>query len=248
MSPRKGAVRGFVGQVGDRCVLSLRDLFDNAEGLELIKGATDADLEHLPVRNPNFRGAKVYKVLLRAWEALEIPLSRALRGAGCSKYAASTSGRRLIVTGHGLGASLGALAAFQLADGTGYQEGTFGIEASFQFGASRVGNPAFVKAFRYKFNDAIFRVTHGQDPYVQYPKHSEQGFTHSGNELHFKGDAAWDQSHSTSYTRCAWNGEDPNCGHLNPPGPTSDHTKYMQPLMDADMSAVSCKTKASVIV
>jgi len=246
MLPKKGAVQGFVGQVADRCVLSLRDLFENDEGLELIKNATDADLEDLPAKN--FKDVKVYKVLLNAWNALEGPLHQALHEAGCSSDAGSTSGRRLIVTGHGLGASLGTLAAFQLSNGLGYQKGTFGIEGSFQFGATRVGNPAFVNAFKYKFNDEIFRVTHAQDPFVMYPKHTETGFRHAGNELHFNGDAAWDSSQSTSYIRCAHDGEDPNCYHQSPPGPMSMHTQYLQPLVQVDMSAKSCKAARSVIV
>lgn len=240
----KGAVRGFVGKVEDRCVLSLRDPFDNDEGLELLRKATDADLENFPVKN--FKDIKVYKVLLDAWRALEGHLHEALHKAGCSKDAATTSGRRLIVTGHGLGASLASLAAFQLKDGEGYQKGTFGIEGSFQFGSARIGNEAFAKAFQFKFQDDIFRVTHHQDPYVQYPKYTGSGFMHCANEIHFKGDAAYDQSGSTSYTRCADNGEDPKC--RGDDGPVTDHTKYMQPLVEVDMSATSCKGSTAVMV
>jgi len=246
--PKKGSVRGFVGQVENRCVLSLRDLFDNDEGLKFLKNATAADLETIPVKN--FKGAKVYRFLLNAWMALEEPLRVALHKAGCSKDAPSTSGRRLIVTGHGLGASLAALAAFQLKDfgATGYYKGSFGIEASFHFGATRIGNQAFAKAFQYKFGDDVFRVTHGQDPYVHYPRHDATGFMHISNELHFNGDAAYDQGSSTSYVRCTHNGEDPKCGIQHPPGPVTDHTKYLQPLVKVDMSAKSCKSTTSVMV
>merc|ERR1712194_37483 len=138
--------------------------------------------------------------------------------------------------------------AFQLQDGTGFQEGTFGIEASFQFGAARIGNEAFANTFNVRFADHIFRVTHREDPYVHYPSH-EKGFVHSNNELHFTGDAAWDQSSQTSYTRCANNGEDPRCSIEKSPGPLTQHTEYLQPLVEVDMSAASCKRgPASVLV
>jgi len=240
----KGSVRGFVGRAEDRCVLSLRDPFDNDAGLKMLQSATEADLEDLPVKH--FKGVKVYRVLADAWRALEGPLRDALMKAGCSKDAPTTSGRRLIVTGHGLGAALSSLAAFQLKDGMGYQKGSFGIEGSFQFGAPRIGNAAFAHAFQYKFADDIFRVTHRQDPYVQYPKHSGTGFKHNANEIHFKGDAAYDHSGVTSYIRCAEDGEDPKCAGGT--GPLTDHTKYLQPLVDIDMSAASCKGSSSVVV
>jgi len=242
-SRTKGSVRGFVGKVENRCVLSLRDPFDNDEGLALIQNATDADLENFP--DKIFKDVKVYRVLLDAWRALEDHLHKALQKAGCSENAKTSSGR-LIVTGHGLGASLASLAAFQLKDSEGHRRGSFGIEGSFQFGAPRIGNAAFAKAFQYKFKDDIFRVTHRQDPYVEYPKHSDTGFTHNANEVHFMADAAYDQSGSTSYTRCAGDGEDSKCREGS--GPVSDHEKYMQPLVEVDISALSCKGSTSVIV
>jgi hypothetical protein len=244
-APYHGAVRGFVGKVGDRCVLSLRDLFDNDEGLVLIKQAKDTDLEDLPSKV--YTGMKIYRVVKDAWAALERPLRKAFRKAECFTDAKATSGRRTIVTGHGLGASLAALAAFQMRNGTGYHKGTFGIEPSFQFGATRIGNAAFVKAFEYKFGDDIFRVTHGSDAYVRYPTKTGSGFQHSANELHFKGDAAWDNSDITSYIRCAHDGEDPKCGEVDEDAVT-DHVKYLQPLVEVDMAASSCKTSALVMV
>jgi len=245
MMSQHGAVRGFVGQVGDRCVLSLREPFDKDEGLAFIKHANDADLEDL--HSEIYRGMKVYRVVLDAWKALEHPLNKAFRKAGCFKDARTTSGRRVIVTGHGLGASLAAFSAFQFRNGTGFQKGTFGVEPSFHFGATRIGNAAFVDAFQYKFQDDIFRVTHGQDEYVKYPKKTGSGFKHSFNELHFKADASWDKSGSTSYIRCAHDGEDPKCRE---PGTeaVADHVKYLQPLVEVDIAASSCRKPAVFMV
>jgi len=241
-----GAVRGFVGhvetEVGTRCVLSLQNLFSAEEGLAIIKAATGKDL--VDFKDKDCKDCKVYKVLLDALEALKVPLGHALSAAGCSKSASSTKSRRLIIVGHGLGSSLAAVLAFALKDGTGYSDGTFGIETGFHFGAARPGNLAFAKSFRQKMGGDMFRVTHGKDPYVQFPKY-EAGFVQLDQELFFKGQATWDPS---SYKRCPVNGEDPQCsqqyhGH---PGSLSDHTQYLQPLVSVDMSASSCK-KAVIV-
>jgi len=240
----EGAVRGFVGRSGGKCVLSLREIFDNDEGLKLIQHAKDEDLTDL--YDEFLKDMKVYKVLMDAWNALEEPLYAALRKADCVKDAATVEERRLVVTGHGLGASLASFAAFQISNGNGYK-GFDGVEPSFQYGAARIGNAAFAKAFQYKFSDEIFRVTHGSDAYVKFPKKTGSGFMHSDNEIHFKGDAAWDQSGSTSYIRCAHDGEDPRCGETEA-DTANDHVKYLQPLVEVDMAASSCKAIASVMV
>jgi len=238
----KGVVRGFVGHVDNRCVLSLRDLFSSEEGLAIAKAATSSDLEDLP--DPDCHGCKVHKLLLDAAKALKGPLLSALRAIGCHKDAEATSHRRLAVVGHGLGSALGALVAFELKNATGYKKGTFGIEPGFQFGATRAGNQAFVDAFKAKVDHDIFRVTHHMDPFLQYPSY-EAGFRHMEQELFFEGDATWDPS---SYKRCPTNGEDPQCAmrHRGSEGPLSDHVEYLQPLVGVNMSASACKKPTAI--
>jgi hypothetical protein len=240
-----GRIRGFVGRLKDRCILSLANPFGNEYGLKVIKNATADDLEQYPIMEPDLMcsDCKVYRVVVDAWRQLEAPLGSILATAGCSRHSSTTSGRRLIVTGHGLGASLGAFAAFQLKDGTGYKKGSFGVEASFQFGAVRIGNEAFVKVWRRKIAQDMFRVTHRQDPYVHYPS-KQYGFVHMDQELHFPGDATYDPS---SYVRCPNNGEDPRCMQL-PDGPMTDHSEYLKPLVEVEMSAASCRSPLISIV
>jgi hypothetical protein len=239
--PSMGAVRGFVGhiksEVGSRCVLSLQNLFSAEDGLAVIKAATAHDLVHYD--HKDCHECRVYGVLMNALSAAKLPLADALEKAGCTKDAPTVSGRRLVIVGHGLGSSLGQLLAFHLKTGTGYKHGSFGIEAGFQFGAPRPGNGAFAAAFRQKLGGDIFRVTHSKDPYVQYPSF-EAGFVQLDQELFFNGSASWGPD---SYKRCPVDGEDPACaqkfrGH---PGPLSDHTKYLQPLVKVDMSASACR-------
>jgi len=250
----KGAVRGYVGhvqtEVGKRCVLSLRELFANEESLALIKSATAEDLETIPqpVGKAQHllckdKGCKVNRVLLDAWSKFEGPLKNALSKTGCSYDAAETSKRRLLILGHGLGSALGALAAYQLKNGTGYMEQSFGVEAGFHFGQPRFGNEEFSKAYRDLLGGEIFRVTHHKDPFLKYPK-AENGYKHLSQEVYFEGPASWDAAESTSYRRCPDNGEDPSCSQKykgDKDGPLSDHTQYLQPLVEVDMSAGSCK-------
>merc|ERR1719253_1780276 len=86
-----------------------------------MKNATEADL--VEYVHPDCKGCKVYRPLLDALRAVRGPLDVALMKAGCSPEAESTEDRRLLITGHGLGASLGALLAFDLKTGTGYKKG-----------------------------------------------------------------------------------------------------------------------------
>jgi hypothetical protein len=250
----QGIVRGYVGhvqtEVGERCVLSLRDLFSGEVGLAVIKAATAEDLETIPQPEGKAQqllcknaSCKVNRILLDAWSELEGPLNSARSKAGCTKDAAETSNRRLLIVGHGLGSSLAALVAYQLKNGTGYREQTFGIEAGFQFGQTRVGNQAFSNAYRDLLGGEIFRVTHHKDPMVKYPKH-ENGYRHLTQEVFFDGPAAWDTASWTSYKRCPDSGEDPSCSqkyHQEKDGPLTDHIQYMQPLVEVDMSASACK-------
>jgi hypothetical protein len=215
----------------------LRDLFGAEEGLEIVRMARASDL--LDYGRIECKGCKIYRVLLDALLALQRPLAAALLRAGCADDAAQTSGRRLIIVGHGLGSSLGSLLAFELKTGTGYRQGTFGIEASFQFGSARIGNMAFADAFRNKIGGDIFRVTHGFDPYLRYPRR-EEGFVHIDQELFFKGQATWDPS---SYTRCPRNGEDMHCSdqYRREPEHLTDHLQYLRPLVSVSMNASACK-------
>lgn len=236
-----GVVRGFVGHmqsdVGNRCILSLRNLFSDAEGLAIIKDAVGTDMED--ILRKDCKDCKILKVVLDAYRAVKDDLLHALQRIGCTSTAHNTTNRRLIVVGHGLGSSLGAFIAFQLKNGTGYKHGGFGVEFGFQFGAPRTGNSEFVKAFHHELGGDIFRVTHSRDPYVQFPLH-ENGFVHMNQELFFQGDASWDPA---SYTRCPTDGEDQRCAqrYRNHPGPLTDHTEYLRPLVDVEMNANACK-------
>lgn len=235
----QGAVRGYVGHFGDRCILSLRDLFSFVEGLELMKAASDKDFVDL---GGDCKDCQISKVIYDALTASKSTITAALEKIGCSKDAESSSHRRLIVLGHGVGSSLGAVLAYELKNGTGFYPDSFGIEAGFQFGAPRTGNQAFVNAFRYKLGHDIFRVTHHRDPFLSYPDH-QHGFVHMDQELFFDGDASWDPINGLSYLRCALDGEDPQCAqrHRGQPGSLTDHTEYLQPLVKVDMSESACK-------
>jgi hypothetical protein len=178
--------------------------------------------------------------------ALKAPLQQALNQIGCVATAASAKSRRLSVTGHGIGAAIASLAAFELQNGTGYTKGSFGVECSFHFGSPRVGNAAFASAFRARLGGSVGRVTHHKDPYVEYPQR-RHGFAHDDEELFFDHNATLDPS---SYVRCTRNGDDSRCSmrYNKSASSLADHTKYMQPLLEVNMEVESCGSTSRITI
>jgi len=150
-----------------------------------------------------------------------------------------------VVTGHGFGAAVVTLAAWEL-NAWLFEQGSVGIEQSFQFGAPRIGNDDWTRAYQVRLDAFLDRVTHHRDPYLQFPPRPD-GSEHSVEELFFDQDATDDPS---SYIRCDQSGEDVNCSmsYAGTVGPLSDHLKYMQPLMDFEMSEKSCGAEFNVVV
>lgn len=240
-----GVIRGFVGHWDNRCVLSLADPFSPEDSLAVLQNSTADDLEpfHTGDCLSCCQDCKVYSATKHMYEAIKKPLLEALNKIGCTADAPTTSGRRLMTTGHGFGAAVAALAAFDLINGTGYYEGNFGIEPSFSFGSPRLGNLAFANTFKRMLGHEIFRVTHHTDAVLQYPR-NEHGFHHAEHELFFEGDASEDPS---SYVRCTIDGENSNCAQRHKGlGSIDDHIKYMQPMISVDMHVSSCKKSAVV--
>lgn len=231
----QGTIKGFVGKWGDRCLLSLADPFGPAQGLAVLK--TRQDLVDFG-NNETCPGCNVHAVVKQAYDILAAPLRSALLRLGCWTGAAAAADRRLVVTGHGLGASLGSMSALEFKHGDGYSNGTFGIEVSAHFGAPRIGDKNWAAAYQLRLGGTLDRVTHHEDPFLQLPP-VEKGFVHEAEEVFFDQAASGSPS---SYTRCTADGEDSRCSMRwkGTVGPISDHTKYMQPLVDFDMSQSSC--------
>lgn len=223
-----GVVKGFVGKWDHRkygCILSLADPFGGKkEGLSILEQVHGMAKTGLGKRCP---GCKISKIVKHAYDALKQPLHRALK-VGCVATADSPFSRRLAVTGHGIGAPIASLAAFDLANGTGYTKGSFGVECSFNFGSPRLGNDKWVQAFHARLGGSIDRITHHEDPYVDYPP-KDKGFVHDDGEIFFKHAATSDPD---SYVRCT-EGDNPKCPRYDASaGILEDHIQYMQPVVD----------------
>lgn len=85
--------------------------------------------------------------------------------------------RRLIITGHSLGAALAALCAHRIAN-----ELTITAEAIYAFGMPRLGTPAFAAAYNKKLGERTYRLIHGSDVVPTIPP-SEFGFCHVGRRI-----------------------------------------------------------------
>lgn len=240
--PLAGVVKGFVGRWEEKCVLSLADPFGQKGGLSILKRVQE--MEDLGMENicPS---CKVSKIVKQAYGALKAPLQQALHKLGCVASSDSPKSRRLAVTGHGIGAAIGSLAAFELQNGTGYTKNSFGVECSFNFGSPRVGNIHWVKAVRARLGGSIDRVTHHEDPFTAFPERNE-GYQHDEEELFFDRGATTDPS---SYVRCTQNGEDQRCinRYNTTSGSLDDHVQYMQPLVDVDMDEASCGESVTMV-
>jgi len=96
------------------------------------------------------------------WKHSQEPLVRKLHALGCDPGGATQD---LYVTGHSLGAAVGAIGMFAL------QDLGFNVKRSFLFASPLPGNAAFAKAFtrRFRGENAAWRVTHAMDPVVHLP-------------------------------------------------------------------------------
>mmetsp|Transcript_50856 Transcript_50856/g.115595 ORF Transcript_50856/g.115595 Transcript_50856/m.115595 type:complete len:584 (-) Transcript_50856:55-1806(-) len=235
-------LRAFVGKMQHRCVLSIADLFDARTGVALLQAVT----ELVPFGGEDdCPGCEVHRVPYLAYKALKPKLLAALEKIGCNANATQTAQRRMTITGHGLGASVGALVALEMQDGDGYYPGSFGIEASFNFGMPRTGNAAFVEAYERRLSEDVFRVTHKEDPFVHLP-HASKGYMHVPQELYFPGNAT---DTPDSYVRCPNNGEDTRCSQHAAPdySKTADHEWYLYPMVPVPMTPASCKAPTRLI-
>lgn len=163
-----------VGKAGGHCVAAFRGTGNLRDAVQ--------DLESFSlVGLPGCPGCRVGSGFLSGWRSVAGPVKGALRRLGC---------RSVAVTGHSLGAARAVLAAYDLArDG-------FRITTSYVFGEPRVGNGAFLSAFRRTVHAQVFRVVHGRDPVAGTGNHGahcvgseiyEPGNSVLTDHLHYSG-------------------------------------------------------------
>lgn len=114
-------------------------------------------------------GCEVHTGFKHAWTDLEDDAIKALAEIGCAPDGAS---KKVLVTGHSLGAAASIVAMFNL------QDKGFDVQPSVVFELPRVGNAAFSEAFAKRFDEdfPVFVVTHAMDPVVHLPWTNLPGF------------------------------------------------------------------------
>jgi len=155
-------VLAFLGRWDGRCLVS----FEGTNGAESVE--IDAEV----LKKPFARGM-VHYGFLSTWYALKPCIRQSLDQIGCG------TSTPLRATGHSLGAAVVVLAMTDLAN-QGQK-----VEEIYNFGMPRVGNSDFAYGFEQLFNGHFFRVTHGQDPFVDLPPSSY--YVHVEPEVFYRG-------------------------------------------------------------
>lgn len=190
-----------------RCVLSFRGSSNTQNWLDnLVTWRADAPFHDCD-------GCATHSGFLDIWLDMRTCVENALEAAGCAR------GSDIAVTGHSLGAALGALAA------VGLQAQGWNIVESYDFGRPRVGNGAFAKAYDSRFRQRTYRITHAQDPVPHLPPQL-LGFEHTDPEIFYKSNlsAGWRQcntSDAANTTNCSYQYDSSTLLHV------ADHLDYM---------------------
>lgn len=136
-----------------------------------------------------------------------------------SSASLSTAETPVYITGHSLGASMAALATYDLLSMPGNS-----IQGVYTFGQPRTGNIYFAQAMKSlattSLTDGFWRVTHWQDIVPHVPMMFTQ-YYHMPTEVFF-------DEPMTSHTVCDSSGEDPNCSDRFPIDLSiADHLNYL---------------------
>jgi hypothetical protein len=170
---------GIAAIQGDECLLALR-------GTKNIENMI-SDVNIL-MKNPwgeDCTQCKVHDGFYNAWHSLAQQAHEALNAMGCNQ-------KTLRVTGHSLGASMAAMAAYELGQ-------WYDISAVYTYGQPRTGNSHWVTAFSERLVGVpYFRVTDYQDPIPQLIIHNMffQGWEHQLPEVYY------DSTNLGAYTVC----------------------------------------------
>lgn len=148
--------QAFVGLWKDGCVLSF-------EGTETIGSMlTDLDLyavTPVPMLREICNNCSVHAGYFDVWTSISPCIFAKLNVIGCS----AESGIPLRVTGHSLGAGVGAIAMMFLA------RMGWNITESYNIGMPRTGDQSFATNFTATFAGKFWRITHHKDPIIQVP-------------------------------------------------------------------------------
>ena len=158
---------GFVGRGDNFAVLAFR----GSQSLNQHPKNWLANFEYLQSRDPLYPGfvhTGFSHALDSAWDAAGLILRPAL--AAAQAVGADEPGLPLFVTGHSLGGALATLASCRLSTATLPAEGDqaavpVNLRACYTFGAPRVGDPDFCKAYKAP----TYRVVHDLDAVPQIP-------------------------------------------------------------------------------
>jgi hypothetical protein len=159
---------GIAAIKDDECLLALRGSKSETNALE------DVDILQQNPWGDGCKGCLVHDGFYRAWQSLRHEAHEALDAMGCSQ-------KTLRVTGHSLGGSMAALAAFEMTQW--YQ-----ISAVYTYGQPRTGNSQWVAAFASRLAGVpFFRVTDFKDPIPQWIMHNMfmQGWEHQWPEVYY---------------------------------------------------------------
>lgn len=171
---------GIAARQGNECLLALR----GTKNLDNV--VADADIL---MRNPwgeECPKCKVHDGFYGAWHSLQQQAHEALNAMNCSQTT-------LRVTGHSLGASMAALAAYELAQ-------WYPISSVYTYGQPRTGNKQWVSAFSDRLAGVpFFRVTDYKDPIPHLILHNMffQGWEHQLPEVYY------DSTKLGAYTVCS---------------------------------------------
>lgn len=219
---------GIVAQNGDECLLALRGTKNFQNVVSDIEIFTTN-----PWGNSVCNKCHVHKGFWNAWASLQEQSRSALAGLGCSKVR---------ITGHSMGGSMAALAAFDLSS-------EYNITAVYTYGQPRTGNTHWVSAFAQRMLDVpYFRIVDYKDPIPHLIDRNMffQGWEHQAPEVYYTA------TQLGKYTQCD-EIEQKNCSYQwNTLGTAAHgclHCSYlgMNPC-DCDISKPQCTAGSNILV
>jgi len=160
---------GLVAIQGEECMLALRGT-KNTDNI-----VSDVDIFMSNPWGEDCPKCKVHDGFYGAWHSLQQKAHEALNAMGCSQ-------KTLRVTGHSLGASMAALAAYELSQ-------WYPISAVYTYGQPRTGNSHWVEAYSDRLAGVpYFRVTDYKDPIPHLILHNMfyQGWEHQLPEVYYE--------------------------------------------------------------
>lgn len=170
---------GIAAKNGDECLLALR----GSKNLE--NEVSDVDILMSNPWGEDCPKCKVHDGFYGAWHSLGQQAHEALKAMNCSQTT-------LRVTGHSLGASMAAIAAYEMAQ-------WYTISSVYTYGQPRTGNTHWVDAYSSRLAGVpFFRVTDYKDPIPHLILHNMffQGWEHQLPEVYY------DSTKLGAYTVC----------------------------------------------